>query len=191
LPFCQGQDDNAIQKNIQSYFPADVFKDSTYYSNKEMRYAIILNAMNEPVIYSNDSLIEMYRFIWLRSLKNPIIIRIEKQENDYILSWKILNCTPETKYYYECILIVDKQKIVDEKTWIEFKNLLSQTDFWNMATNKIVMGFDGAQWILEGKNNFQYHVVDRWSPSKKNPYYQCCDFLIRLTDLRIPNRNKY
>jgi len=87
--------------------------------------------------------------------------------------------------------MIVKQKELDENSWIEFKNLLNQIDFWNMETNKRVMGFDGAQWILEGKNDFQYHVVDRWSPSKKNKYYQCCDFLTKLTDLKIRNSNKY
>jgi hypothetical protein len=214
LPFCQGQKeknnikvdtlhlyiplnllDTSNRKAVpfQLYFPLGIIdKDPTLpCSWRETVYSGDLYRMEEPVIYTDTSHNEIYRFTWLRSRDHPITIRIEKQENKYMLYWKYYIDEKFEKDKFISGVIIVKQKELDENTWIEFKNLLAQIDFWNMETNKRVMGFDGAQWILEGKDNFQYHVVDRWSPSRKNKYYQCCDFLIKLTDLKIKNRNKY
>jgi len=104
--------------------------------------------------------------------------------------------------------LINKQKAIDEPTWVEFKNLLNQVDFWNLQTSErihkrlvilddgsqaeeIRMSFDGAQWLLEGKIAPQYHVVVRWSPKKESKFFQCCDFLIKLTDLEISDQEKY
>jgi hypothetical protein len=218
LPFCQGQskEKNIKVDTVQLYFRTDFFN-----RNKEKAdtiqlyfplgiidsastlprfcwhapyYSGVLYTMKEPVIYTDTSHNEIYRFSWLRSHDHPVIIRIEKQDCKYMLYWKYYSW----KYYEDvwsnpekCLMIV-KQKEVDENTWNEFKHLLTQVDFWNLATTKNDgLNLHGAQWILEGKKNSQYHVVDRWSPHKKSKYYQCCDFLIKLTDLRMPNRNKY
>ena len=68
---------------------------------------------------------------------------------------------------------------------------LTKIDFWGMDTNEKVMGNDGAQWVLEGKLDKKYHVVNRWTPNSSSNYYKCCDFLIGLTDLKIKPNEKY
>jgi hypothetical protein len=217
LPFCQGQKE---KKNIkvdtlqlyiplslldtnnkktvpfQLYFPLGIIDNDTTLSNnwRESVYSGDLYRMKEPVIYTDTSHNEIYRFTWLRDsrvLDTPITIRIEKQENKYMLYWKYYG--NERHDPGEWITIIAKQKELDEDSWIEFQNLLTQIDFWNMETSNrgSSLYHNGAQWILEGKNSSQYHVVDRWSPSRKNKYYQCCDFLIKLTDLKIRRWNKY
>ena len=89
-------------------------------------------------------------------------------------------------------LTVNKQNTIDKETWEEFQKILNQIDFWNMKTNETeLLGTDGSQWILEGKTVNKYHVVDRWTPSEKSKFYQCCDYLIGLTDLKIRGDDKY
>jgi hypothetical protein len=189
LPFCQGQNEenNVIRDELSAYFPLEVFTDTSLYIGYDTFcvtwYSIRLYLMEEPVIYTNNSHNEIYRFTWLRSFDNPIAVRIEKQKNTYMLYWKCIDSTGK--------LIIDKQKELDEATWIEFKNWLNQIDFWNMKTNQRSFALDGAQWILEGKTDIQYHVVDRQSPDKNSKYYRCCDFLINLTDLEISFNEKY
>ena len=212
FPFCQGQRKeknikvdtlqlyiDLVNNNInrtdtfQLYFPLGIIDEAPTLPNswREKVYSRDLYHLEEPVIYTDTSHNEIYRFTWLRSRDHPIIIRIEKQENRYMLYWKYyIDEKSEKDKFISCVIIV-KQKELDETSWITFINLLHQIDFWNMETNKRGRYFDGAQWILEGKNSSQYHVVDRWSPSRKNKYYQCCDFLIKLTDLKIRNVNKY
>ena len=206
---CQGQK-SATKDTLQFYFPlAEVFKDTSSYVKREpfhnAWYSKHLNAMKEPVIYVDNTLNEIYRFTWLRSFHHPIAIRIEKQENKYMLYWKVCNGAGG---YDPGELIIDKKKTLDENTWTEFKKLLDQVDFWNLQTSEriptrmvkmtdgslaeeVTIGTDGAQWILEGRINPQYHVVVRWTPNKESTYYQCCDFLIKLTDIEINDRDKY
>ena len=88
-------------------------------------------------------------------------------------------------------LVINRQKKLDEQPWEEFIKKVAQTDFWNMVINRDDLGHDGSQWILEGKRGNQYHVVDRWSPNKKTKFYECCNFLLSLTDLLVKNGEKY
>lgn len=56
---------------------------------------------------------------------------------------------------------------------------------------------DGAEWIFEGKNGSDYHVVRRWSPDyydihkPNNKFYknysQLCLYLFELSKLEIEN----
>ena len=192
VPFCQGQKEEKNPKNdtLQLYFPIDILDKGAHSADSGWRNAVysgLLQTMKEPVIYRDNTNNEIYRFTWFRTF-NPIVIRIEKQDNKYMLYWKQYDDVGHSSGQ----LITDLQKELDENTWIEFKSLLNEIDFWNLETNqKNQYSFDGSQWILEGKNSFQYHVVDQWRPNKKSKYYQICDLLIRLTGLKTSNRNKY
>lgn len=166
--------------SAQFYFPDnfDSFTNECY-----SRY---LFAMREPILFSDDRQSDTYRFVWLRTFHHPISIRIEKQQNIYLLTWKL--CTGQGGYD-PGRLTVAKQKQIDEITWENFKTLLNQADFWNMDTEIKTPGLDGSQWILEGKEAGKYHVVDRWTP-ENGAYYQCCNFLIELTDLTFNENDK-
>ncbi|HYV91221.1 MAG TPA: hypothetical protein VE978_05535 [Chitinophagales bacterium] len=179
--------------STQFYFPLEVFRDTSIYVGHDTFadtwYSQHLFAMREPVIFMDKSQNEIYRFTWLRTFHNPVAIRIEKQGDTYLLYWKLCNGAGG---YAPGKLTIDKQRMIDKQTWEKFKIKLDEIDFWNLATNeKEMSGTDGSQWILEGKTSKQYHVVDRWTPSDKSKYYQCCDFLIGLTDLKIKGDDKY
>jgi hypothetical protein len=165
----------------QFYFPTD------FDNFRNEWYSKHLFAMREPILFSDSSQTESYRFVWLRTFHNPIAIRIEKQQNIYLLTWK--QCNGEGGYEPGQLTIA-KQKQINDVTWENFKKLLNQIDFWNMSTEIESEGFDGSQWILEGKVVGKYHVVDRWTP-RDGAYYKCCDFLIGLTDLVIDKKKKY
>lgn len=145
--------------------------------------------MKEPILYLDDAKNEVYRFTWLRTFHNPIAIRIEKQGDAYLLFWKLCSGAGG---YQPGELTINKQKSIDKATWDKFMELINRTTFWTMTSlDPDHGGFDGAQWILEGKSAKQYHVVDRWSPNTKDNFNKCCDFLIHLTDLKIKDSNKY
>jgi len=89
-------------------------------------------------------------------------------------------------------LILDKQKTITVAEWNQFIARLIRAGFWNMATElKGILGNDGSQWILEGKNGDRYHVVDRWTPGSSTDYYKCCDYLLSLTDIKVSGQDKY
>ena len=174
------------------YFPLKSFHDTSSKVGLDSFlvawYSRQLFALKEPLIYGNKSQNEIYRFTWLRTFHNPITIRIERHGDNYILYWKL---SDGAGGYEPGELTTDKQKILDAKTWQEFINRLNQTDFWNLASKEVDFGKDGSEWILEGKTENKYQVVDRWTPEKNSKYYQCCDFLLGLTDLKIKDREKY
>jgi hypothetical protein len=176
----------------QLYFPIDLFKDKASFVGVDTFlvkwYSKHLFAMKEPLIFNDSSIKEIYRFTWLRTFHNPIAIRFEKQGDNFKLYWKLCNGAGG---YEPGKLVIDKQKSLDKQIWEEFIHRLNKIDFWNLSTKNETLGLDGSQWILEGKNNNHYHVVDRWTPSTNSKYYNCCDFLIGLTDLIITGDDKY
>ena len=174
------------------YFPINSFNET---SNNTYRDSFIVKcyseqlfALKEPVVYNDSSQNEVYRFTWLRTFHNPVAIRIQKNADGYVLYWKLSNGAGG---YKPGILIIDKQRVLDRKTWDEFLDKINQIDFWNLQLKRDARGTDGSQWILEGKSKNKYHVVSKWTPHKGNTYYDCCNFLLSLTDLKISGREKY
>ena len=181
----------APSNDKQYYFPLRVIKDSEVigFNTFENRwFSAQLFAMKEPVIYSDKSGNEIYRFTWLRSFHHPIAIRIEKHDETYILTWKMCDGAGG---YKPGKLIVYKQEIIDKANWNEFKSRIDKMDFWNLKTNRKILGSDGAEWILEGKKDSNYHVVDRWSEGGPAEYYRCCKYLLSLTKIDIPKKDIY
>jgi hypothetical protein len=170
------------------YFPTNSHKPSVM-NFKINWYSKQLIALKEPSIYRDSTRRETYRFTWLRSFHNPIAIRIEKLDNVYKLYWKL--CSGDGGYA-PGNLIIHKQKIIDKMAWYAFIELLRQIDYWKLNTfEEVSMGTDGAEWIIEGKRLNQYHWVERWTPNHESKYFKCCNFLIDLTDLVIPEKDKY
>ncbi len=175
----------------QLYFPLssdNVSIDDAFDSSENTWYSQHLFSLKEPIIFNATSRNEIYRFTWLRSFDNAVAIRIERHGDNYYLFWKV---SDGKGGYAPGKLIINKQISIDKATWQKFKKCLRQCDFWNLKTNVLVLNDDGAQWILEGKENKNYHVVVRWSPTKEASFYKCCNMLIELTDLNIKSEEKY
>ena len=176
----------------QVYFPFEIFTDTAIYAGYDTFrvdwYSSHLHAMREPLLFNKKPDKEIYRFLWLRTFHNPVSIRIEKQNDKYTLTWKLCDGAGG---YEPGQMTINETKTIDKETWDKFYSYLEAADFWNLNTIEVdILGTDGSQWILEGVNNERYHVVDRWTPSGGS-YYDCCDFLIGLTDLKIKKDNKY
>ncbi|HET6557031.1 MAG TPA: hypothetical protein VFG54_06920 [Prolixibacteraceae bacterium] len=151
-------------------------------------YSSHLKAMNEPIMYKDYWVDNSFRFTWLRTFHNPIAIRIDKDKEQILLTWK--ECDGAGGYEPGKI-IVDKQKKLSENEWKEFQRMISKIDFWEMPTTlDEIPGSDGSQWILEGIKEGEYHVVDRWTP-RGSEYAKCCGFLLNLTDIKINEKEKY
>ena len=48
-----------------------------------------------------------------------------------------------------------------------------------------IVNLDGAQWIVEGVKNGQYHVVDRWSPDAPDPVRAIGLLALRLGRVKL------
>ncbi|MCP4769464.1 MAG: hypothetical protein GY875_24810 [Gammaproteobacteria bacterium] len=145
-------------------------------------------AKKQPVSISSKQTV--YRFTWLRSFHNPIVIRIECA----------INCTLEAKRLsgaggYEPGEIAEKvnrQLSNEEKQ--AFTKLFLTTNFWAGQPQTDIMGTDGAQWILEATRDDRYQAWDVWSPnydSQFAAFQELCGFMIGLSGIEIPSNELY
>jgi len=128
----------------------------------------------------------VFRFTWLRTFNNPIVIGLENNNDTITLYWKV--CDGEGGYE-PGKLILNKKKQLSLNEWTQFQQTIDKLNFWKLETaQNEIMGTDGAQWILEGKELGRYHIVDRWSGGNIEPI--CLD-LLKMTDLKIKKDEIY
>jgi hypothetical protein len=81
-------------------------------------------------------------------------------------------------------LITNKTRQLTNMEWDGFVALLDRVCYWQLPPKNDDMGPDGALWILEGRREGRYHVVDRWSP-QSGDFREACLYLLRLSNLGI------
>jgi len=161
------------------YFPPQAFCDAGETEHCERWYVPHLVAMKEPSLWetSKKQSNETYRFLWLRTFHHPVAARLEiRADRSGELFVKVLSGAGG---YEPGHLIRNQSHKIDKQLVDIFLKLLDQADFWTATTEQEqtdVVNLDGAQWIMEGTKDGQYHVVDRWSP-KEGPYRKAALFL--------------
>jgi hypothetical protein len=168
------------------FFPDRAFCESHETGTCERWYAKHLRAMREPSLWelSKDTSTQSYRFLWLRTFHHPVSARLEvAKDGSAQLFVKVLSGQGG---YEPGHAILNRNIKVSNDAVDHFLELLQKADFWNLPTEQQetnVVGVDGAQWIMEGVLDGQYHVVDRWSPDD-GPFRKAALFLaINLGDL--------
>jgi hypothetical protein len=151
-------------------------------------YSASLFDFNEPNIYTYNGDDEIYRFTWLRSFHNPVIIRFVKHDNAYTLYTKELL---DNDGYIPQEIKVNAKVEMTSLDWQNFKSKIDDLDFWNIVSNDTEpRPNDGAEWILEGVTKNEYHFITRTS-SGDAKYRACCKYLLFLSKLKIPEENIY
>lgn len=148
-------------------------------------YSSHLSAMEEPVL--SDSLpTKIYRFTWLRSFDNPIVIGLENRNDTISLYWKVTNGAGG---YEPGEIVKNEREKLTMKEWRNITSDIDSLDFWNLSsTDRGLIGNDGARWILEGKELGRYHMVDRWLGKE---IWRVCLELLKLTNLSIKEDEIY
>jgi hypothetical protein len=145
-------------------------------------YSKYLRAMLEPSL-SCGARPEgfAYRFLWLRSFHHPVAMRVEKNGSSATLNAVELDGTGGNA---PGGIVKSVQRELSAAEQSEFLAKLSQVDFWRLRKNEDRFGLDGAQWILEGAEDGQYRVVERWSPAS-GPYHDVCVLLLKFAGIKI------
>jgi len=178
--------------STQGYFPLEIFRDTSIFVGYDTFtvnwYSKHLKAMKEPLLFNKSLSKEVYRFTWLRTFHNPVVIRVEKSGRYVQIQWKVCSGSGG---YEPGEIIQDGTKKISFKSWKRMQELIKIANYWDLSTmDKSVIGFDGSHWILEGVKDEEYQVVDRWTP-KSGKYYDLCNFILGLTGLKIYEKNKY
>jgi len=176
--------------SAQPYFPIQADKKSEGISEFESKwYSSHLSAMKEPSLFAQQNGREEYRFLWLRTFHKPIAIRVWADGDAAQMRVIRLNGAGG---YDSGELESDTTLKLSSADWKRFRDCVAKAQFWQMPTKDPheELGFDGSRWILEGRANGKYHVVDHWTPSG-GAYYDCCSLLITLSKQQIPHDEFY
>jgi hypothetical protein len=176
-----------IMENDTTYSIKTKVKIGTYDEFVANWYSEHLHAMNEPLLFNRKIDKEIYRFTWLRTFDKPMTFRFEKENSSYTLYWKVLSGAGG---YEPGTIEIKRLKILTQNEWTEFIQLIEKANFWNMNLGRSSIGTDGSEWIMEGLSQTDYRAVIVCSPNKGN-FYNACDYLISLTNLKISEKKKY
>ena len=174
-----------IERGKSDYFPKDILgNDMSPKHSVAGWYGKHLKAMGEDsLLYISSRNVESYRFLWLRTFHHPIFVRVERIQhepnaNEFVLFSKELDGAGG---YKPGKLFNETGRVLTEKQWCEFMNLLEKANYWKLPTaEKSLGGHDGAEWIMEGVKDNRYHIVERWSPDK-GEYREGCIYLLKLS----------
>jgi hypothetical protein len=171
------------------YFPVGVFSKYPEVSEWETRwYAGELRQLREPSLLEekNRRGYSVYRFLRIPSFWPSLVIRlVVNPDGTGSLVAKRTNSQGEDESApWEQSLPVSSEQVND------FLNLLHEAGFWSLPTAKSTYGFDGEEWLLEGKRNDKYHVVDRWSGAMEATYSRVCNYLQELFPLKVERRRR-
>jgi len=169
------------------YFPIAQFHGySIADTMKAQWYSYMLLGLKEPIIFNDSSSKEIFRFTWLRSFHHPISIRIVKSNDKIYLYSKEADGAGG---YQPGRIIFDETRILSIDDWNTFMDYVKSINSGPKYVERD--GLDGAQWILEEKSSRGYHVTDKWSPDEGDRFRECCEFLLRLSGIKIKKQEMY
>ena len=169
-----------VQDSLINFNSLDTFK-NRFYSQYLLQF-------KEPKVYIPQDKDETYRFLWLRSFDNPVVVRFQKYNNTYTLYTKEML---DNEGYAPQQIKVNTEEKMSPYEWNSFKEKINNLDFWNVVPNDPGPGVaDGALWILEGSTKNKYHFAERHSPAD-DKFRACCKYLLSLTKLNIPEKEQY
>lgn len=130
---------------------------------------------------------EIYRFFWLRSFHNPIVIRLYSIDNKkYIVSKQ----ADGRGGYNTEKLVFNKTRKLQDSEWCEFIRLLDEADFWNKEEIEVAkLANDGSFWHLEGVSGQKYFIAGEQSP-QEGKFREACIYLMRISGLNIDENSE-
>lgn len=162
-------------------------------------FSLELLKMDEPVLFNYPLNKEVYRFTWLRSFHRPVVIKIERENDNFYVTTKMLERDVEDPYYmvhdHKTELItpdnnipfeVNRRVNLPQGDYVQLMSLVNSMDLYNMPYAPYTpcsIGNDGAEWIFEVQNKNGYYCVHRWSPRKNTSLRLLGELMIRLGNL--------
>ncbi len=169
--------------NVLAYGQDFDFFSHGEYSNDQIidsGLVIRLTDLKEPILDELEICedCEIYRFTWLRTFDNPIIVRLERNAERYKLTYKIGNGSAG---YEPKGLKKSKSMTVSNEDWDYFSKLLNQTGFDTIPNKYYFPMTDGASWILEHRTGFEYKGHETNDPQEN--FEICCLYLLELANI--------
>ena len=187
------------------YFPPGSLDETPQSSQfRKQWYSDQLRALKEPSLWelSKTQRTQTWRFLWLRSFDQPISVRLDvSHDGTGVLTTKAASGQGG---YKPGRLVTNKTRALTKEETTSFLVRTDEQGFWSLPVYEmprkgvgpngeptVEIGLDGAQWILEGVNDGQYHVADRWSPKNGPVRTLGIMMLFDLAKLKIPDEDVY
>ena len=172
---------NATQ--IFTYFPPKTFQSGAGDFVVQW-YSSVLYELNEKPLWPPDPAQTTYRFLWMRSFHDQVTITMTVQPDGQ--GQLRLNVYQRLKQQLQS----STQPLTKEQV-SEVLALIQKATFWTMTTrSEDLGGNDGAEWVLEGVQGGQYHLVTRWSAGG-TAFGQALMELLRLSNYNPPANEIY
>ena len=114
-----------------------------------------LARVGEPLCRSQQSEKEAYRFYWDSSFHGSAVVNVGRNEASITLRWQYFAFVPQTA----------GTVALAEADWQKLQHAITVAQFWSLdSAYELPMGFDGANWLIEGRRRDVYNAVHRWSP---------------------------
>lgn len=154
-------------------------------------YSGIAQMMQEDSLLPAAPGIEVYRFTWMRSFNDYVLIRVEHRGPVHLLHVKV-------RALHSGEWLIDRRILLTPSQWQELRRRLEQARFWSdnryRLETEVVEYIDGAIWLLEGVRAGNYHVLYVRSPQPEGPpgaFRAACLYLVELSRLSIPAEDVY
>ena len=154
-------------------------------------YSRQLEALQEPSLLQQPTeSTQSYRFLWLRTFHHPVVVRVNIHKDG--TGDLITKMGSGAGGYGPGTLTLNRTAPLDKARVDAFLELVVREDFWKEPTSPNQQtGTDGSEWVIEGTRPGQYHVIDRWSPSRGVAYELGKKLAIDLAGLDIPAKEFY
>lgn len=171
---------------LRGVIPCD--PDSNVYlptlQEKEHYVTRFLLAAEESPLCDTQDIEEVYRFTWLRAFHEPVVIRVERRNEEYRLEFIVLSGLGG---YQPGEIRARDMRSLQEDDWKAVIQLLDEVSFWSneLIDTGVVWATDGAFWYFEGVLGSFYRAFSRQSP-RDGPIRELGVLLLELSDL-IPD----
>ena len=146
-------------------------------------YAKLLTAAGEePLLDIFEPGREVIRFVWYRTQHHPIIVRLDIDGGNILITSKELGGWNSEEEPFH-LLKSEKQSLTKQE-WQSVKKLFDRARFWDLGHNHRPDIKDGAGWLTERVDGNRYHVVHMWSP-EMGLYREACLNLLKLSNLPL------
>jgi hypothetical protein len=175
------------------YFPNQALDHEQGISDFDVNwYSKHLKAMGEPSLLElSKTRAHVYRFLWLRSFHNPVVVRLNVSEDG--TSLLTVKVTGGQGGYKPGGLITNKTRPLPKEHTEAFLDRVRGLDYWSLPTREPIndVGLDGAEWVLEAVKDGRYKLVVRWSPRNGPVRALGLTMVNKLAELKIPDEEMY
>ena len=168
---------------------------------KRLKFREELDALEESPFCSSDLMerdLESYRFLWLRSFHNPVLVVFTLDEVAPAVTYKEFD-SPGRLTTERSDLAVTWNEATDASEGIvelgleDFRGAFTD-EFWSAPAYLVdeSIPLDGARWIVEGRRAGHCHLAIRHSPDYTDPVRAIAEYLLfRLAGRDFPYTEVY